>query len=710
MSINTYPLCHVQTEEPWRSLLWIKELNKCGINLPMFIVHDLGHLLLYSKDSLKIKPPEFFQNKINTSAYIDVLNFICSNRIIRDVVNRTLSHSIIGAIIAKLVKGISFPELQKSKQNQLNLMKLEHDLKTKSQSQIWKSMDPSLRAMPDKYLSSEILAKIPINLQNLHEEEISFLIIFGPQIWGHGDISQIMDIFSFMDLPWSGQHILSQMLRLIPIVQTSANRKGGQVYPMGGYEGISNKGEIDNLIPSEFCYDKDMLTHRILNNESLYYSRESMPKKEKELALIITQTSLDMKGDADILARGLTLALWHQLKQRGFDVYQCFIGQTFTHPIALNSIKDISKIVYYKDPEYQHPESMLTKIIETIKQYGENYPQRHLYWLLSEHWDADLHDRHFQHYDQINQNTSSNQAWFIQTWNTSRKAPKVCKYFSEYQIITNEILSKADIMSHIPTVEENQEFVSRMQKQEQPVDSFENTLGMSFVLIPAGVFMMGSPEDEPERFDREVLHEVSLTQPYYMQTTQVTQSQWEKVMRNNPSHFKEEGSNCPVERVSWEDAQEFIKQLNTLEGTEKYRLPTEAEWEHACRAGTGSAYVWGDEPDCSRANYGNGYSKECKDTNPGRTTQVESYPPNSWGLYDMHGNVWEWCQDWFGDYPTRSVKDPTGPEEGASRVLRGGSWVSVAGLCRSACRGRGRPADRDDFTGFRLVCSPGQQE
>ncbi|KPA19272.1 Sulphatase-modifying factor domain protein, partial [Candidatus Magnetomorum sp. HK-1] len=137
---------------------------------------------------------------------------------------------------------------------------------------------------------------------------------------------------------------------------------------------------------------------------------------------------------------------------------------------------------------------------------------------------------------------------------------------------------------------------SRFSKEEDGSSipqTITNSIGMTFVLIPAGVFMMGSPEDEPERLDREVLHEVTLTQPYYMQTTQVTQGQWETVMGNNPSYFKDGGHNCPVEQVSWEDAQEFIKQLNTLEGTEKYRLPGEAEWEYACRAGTSGPFYFG---------------------------------------------------------------------------------------------------------------------
>ena len=216
---------------------------------------------------------------------------------------------------------------------------------------------------------------------------------------------------------------------------------------------------------------------------------------------------------------------------------------------------------------------------------------------------------------------------------------------------------------------------------------------------------MGSPPDEPERFNNETQHKVTLTNGYYMQTTEVTQGQWRAVMGNNPSGFKECGDDCPVERVSWYDIQNFMKKLNKQEGVSTYRLPTEAEWEYAARAGTITPFSFGDCLSKDQANYdGDNSLTGCpKGEYRGKTVPVGSFPPNAWGLYDMHGNVWEWCQDWYGKYPEESVTDPVGPGGGEFRVLRGGSWINDGWNVRSAFRFRREPGFRFRFHGFRFA-------
>ena len=206
---------------------------------------------------------------------------------------------------------------------------------------------------------------------------------------------------------------------------------------------------------------------------------------------------------------------------------------------------------------------------------------------------------------------------------------------------------------------------------------------MEMVWCPPGTFTMGSPADEEGRGDDETQHKVTLTNGLWLAKMPVTQTQWKSVMGNNPSHHK--GDDLPVVKVSWDDCQEFCKNAGLS-------LPTEAQWEYACRAGSTAAYA------------GSGKLEEMgwyTGNSDGEPHPVGQKQPNAWGLCDMLGNVWEWCADWFGDYPSGSVTDPKGASSGSYRVKRGGSWFSDAASCRSAYRRHYNPSDRDDDLGFR---------
>ena len=228
----------------------------------------------------------------------------------------------------------------------------------------------------------------------------------------------------------------------------------------------------------------------------------------------------------------------------------------------------------------------------------------------------------------------------------------------------------------------------------------------AFRWCPAGTFKRGSPEGEAKRHDDELQHQVTLTRGFWMLETAVTQAMWESVTGSNPSRFK--GSvKLPVENVSWEDCQAYIEKLNALNVAPsgfKFSLPTEAQWEYACRAGTTTPFHFGsvlngDQANCD-GNYP--YGTETKGPYLERTSEAGSYPSNAWGLYDMHGNVWEWCSDWHDEYPSGAVTDPVGPSTGSYRVIRGGSWFSLAGHCRSAYRFFNDPSGRGSLIGVRL--------
>jgi formylglycine-generating enzyme required for sulfatase activity len=237
--------------------------------------------------------------------------------------------------------------------------------------------------------------------------------------------------------------------------------------------------------------------------------------------------------------------------------------------------------------------------------------------------------------------------------------------------------------------------------------TFTNSIGMKFVLIPAGSFMMGSPPDESSRGDDERQHRVTLTKGFYMGVTEVTQRQWRQIMGNNPSHFQDCGAECPVEFVSWNDCQEFVQRLNQSEVGNGYRLPTEAEWEYACRAGSITGFANGSITQTGCGHDANLDVMGWYCGNSGKKPHpVAQRKPNAFGLYDMHGSIWEWCQDWYGIYPSGHVSNPTGPSSGSYRVLRGGGWHEDVEGCRSATRVGRSPGSMAGTIGFRLARTP----
>ena len=251
---------------------------------------------------------------------------------------------------------------------------------------------------------------------------------------------------------------------------------------------------------------------------------------------------------------------------------------------------------------------------------------------------------------------------------------------------------------------------------------------MKLRLVPAGEFLMGSPEDEERRDEDEQQHRVRITKPFYMGVHEVTQEQYQRIMEVRPSYFSStpnhfslppdasrelvgrDTGGFPVERVSWTDAMEFCQLLSAKE-ERQYSLPTEAQWEYACRAGTSTPFAFGEEASSEPgANFSHDYTYGGveKPMFLGRTTAVGSYPPNAWGLYDMHGNVSEWCRDWYsGNFYTDSpLDDPAGPAAGSGRVIRGGAYFTAPRLCRSANRGILEPQSYDNHVGFRVLLMP----
>lgn len=224
-----------------------------------------------------------------------------------------------------------------------------------------------------------------------------------------------------------------------------------------------------------------------------------------------------------------------------------------------------------------------------------------------------------------------------------------------------------------------------------------NSIGMKLQFLAPGAFTMGSNESDKDRKPGEVQREMTLSREFYMGVYEVTQAEYETVMGINPSKIK--GPKLPVDHVSWHDAVSFCEKLSAMESGMRYRLPTEAEWEYACRAGTTTRFYWGEDPDLA----GIGEYAFYKENSGGKTNDVGQKKPNPWGLHDMNGNVWEWCQDWMGPYNAAETRDPKGPSTGEGKVCRGGCWAYDASRCRSAERNEAPPDSVHVNLGIRVV-------
>jgi formylglycine-generating enzyme required for sulfatase activity len=225
-----------------------------------------------------------------------------------------------------------------------------------------------------------------------------------------------------------------------------------------------------------------------------------------------------------------------------------------------------------------------------------------------------------------------------------------------------------------------------------------SSIGLKFRLVPSGTFMMGAgPDFQGESLYEKPAREVTISKPFYISATEVTQSQFTAVMGFNPSRFK--GNDHPVDSVSYEDALAFVEKLNRKENVDSYKLPTEAEWEYAARAGSQDNYCFGNDAEKLKE-----YAWYDETVQKGSTHPVATKKPNAWGIYDMHGNLFEWTEDWFGEdyYKVGPKKDPKGPTTGTLRSLRGGSWGNDYWFCQVAARNMEAPTTKSMITGLRI--------
>jgi formylglycine-generating enzyme required for sulfatase activity len=274
-----------------------------------------------------------------------------------------------------------------------------------------------------------------------------------------------------------------------------------------------------------------------------------------------------------------------------------------------------------------------------------------------------------------------------------------------YEMREEYVLSNGGRVDGVATYDKFRKFDVHVDTRIGATPIVEPRTHMTLLEMPAGTFVMGSADNEIGRSADESAHEVVITRPFLLGQHEVTQEEWHALAGTNPSHFSDCGPRCPVENVSYAEIETFLNRLNEGDRAFRYRLPTEAEWEYTCRAGTTTPFSTGANLTTDQANY-NGtfaYATFGRGVNRERPTAAGTFPPNPWGLADMHGNVWEWTSDWYGPYAAGSAIDPHGPPSGEKKVIRGGSWYFDANSARCALRYTHAPQDRGFSLGFRVA-------
>ncbi len=357
-----------------------------------------------------------------------------------------ISDPVAGVIFAKLLADVDFPEgyAFPGGSEAVDLARqLGVALDRAAPGRIWRETVPSRRPDLAALLPAESMLQIEKNLRNLNADELRFMHRYGPRISGAPEPSELLDLFSLMGLPPAVRLAMNQVLRLLPRVSRTLHTGGAQTYAMGGYEGLTRKGGLDSLTPTELAYPKGIFHHRLLNNEALYYGREGARERRRELAYIVTQSGLEMQGDYFVMAQALTLALSQAMQRRGCEVLHSFAGGDLTSPCGMTKPADVHRVLYYRDAGITKPRVILEGVLDRMRSWKEKYKGIQVFWVLGEFRNADDWDQHEDLYRRL-KGLAGQQAWFIRCRSDQGKrhgdASPSCRQFHRYHIVNTDLM------------------------------------------------------------------------------------------------------------------------------------------------------------------------------------------------------------------------------------------------------------------------------
>ncbi|HEY6190518.1 MAG TPA: WD40 repeat domain-containing protein [Pyrinomonadaceae bacterium] len=473
--LRTLPLAHTALRTPARAARWLRSSAAAtALHPPLCIVQDLGALLTQPRPQLELMRPAHLPPGVDTSAYLNLLLRLAAHPLLREVSTWSISDAMTGIVIARLVAGLSFPEIYNVPVGVEALAfseRLGAELNRADPGMIWRETPVAERPNLTRLLPADSLARIEANLRRMDADELRFIHRYGPRFAGSPDPREMLDIFNLLDLPPAVRLALTQVLRLLPRVSQAVHKSGAmQTYAMGGYAGLTHRGSLDSLVPVELAYPSQMLLHRLLNQEALYYGRESERERQREVAYIVTQAGMDVRGDAEVLARALTLALAQAMQGRGYEVRQSFAGSHWTEPASMSRPSDVQRLLYYRDEGALRPKEMLTSVLGQLRVFRERYRGLHVIWVIGEHWDADEREENRDLYATLRA-SAKQQAWLIRRGGAKAgraEPPAAAKAFGHSQLIESDMMwarREPTVVMYVPPVEAQAETVVAAEKK-----------------------------------------------------------------------------------------------------------------------------------------------------------------------------------------------------------------------------------------------------
>jgi formylglycine-generating enzyme required for sulfatase activity len=411
--LRTLPLSHALPPTPGRPAYWLRGAAAVGARLPLFLARDLGALLTHRQP--QIARPSHLPPYLDTTPYLSFLRRLAAYPLLRQVATWDVSDAVTGVLLARLVEDVPFPDayaVPAGSEGAAFARCLAPLLDRADPAQLWRQTDPAHRPDLARLLPTDARAQIEANLRSLDADELRFLHRYGPRFAGAPDPRDLLDLFNLVGLPPGVRLALSQVLRLLPRVGQVSPTGGAQTYALGGYAGLTRKGSLDNLVPTELAYPRALFLHRVLNREALYYGREVEREGRREVAYLVTQAGLGMRGDGGVLARALTLALAQVMGRRGYAVRQSFVGSAWTEPAGVLEPGEVQRLLYYRDEGWPRYGEMVEAVLAQVRGWQEAYRGIEVLWVVDAAWDADGWQEREAAYQALAQRAGQ-QAWFV---------------------------------------------------------------------------------------------------------------------------------------------------------------------------------------------------------------------------------------------------------------------------------------------------------